>query len=485
MRRAALLAMVLSACVAESPPAPRAERVVVVVLDTVRADVLEGAAEGGLPAIAALLDEGIHFPRAWAAASYTLPSHAAMLTGRDAAEHRLTGERPQLAETIPTLAERFRDGGYRTAGFHEGGYLRLAYGFDRGFGTWRELARRSLVGDAQRIVLDWISANADQPFLLFIHTYAAHDPYGGWEALRNERPELSLPTARAIREIADQYPDAQPAERIPDAHRHLFHFFNPLADKGVQRVRDVPMRPVEALREGPWFDVAVEAMREGYARRVERADSLVGALRERLEAEELWDDTLFVVTSDHGEAFFEHDQPWHGYVPYEEVLRVPWIVSWPRALAQRRTRAVDAPVWHLDLVPTLLAAAKLPSAPELPGRDLLAADSLAQDHPVFPLVAEVEYLAYEPRIRVAIADGWKLVPDSPRFHAEGVQLFELASDPREERNRADEAPDRRIRLAEATRAYEAGLHEAPVERGRAKLDPTTAESLRALGYIDP
>ena len=73
-------------------------------------------------------------------------------------------------------------------------------------------------------------------------------------------------------------------------------------------------------------------MRRGYRQRIHRIDNALGRVRTRLEELGLWEDTLFVVTSDHGEAFFEHGQVWHGYVRYQEVLRVPFIVSFPRLL---------------------------------------------------------------------------------------------------------------------------------------------------------
>lgn len=485
MRFLSALAFVaaLAACHGAPEPLPRAERIVLVSFDTLRADALAGPALALLPNVAQLVAEGAHFTHAWAAASYTLPAHAAMLTGRDAAEHPLEGPHPQLAAGFPTLAQRLRREGFATRAFHEGGYVRGSYGFARGFEKYTQLPRRALPGPRFDEVLAWIDAQGERPFFLFLHTYAAHDPYGGWRRLRAARPELALPSAVAVRELAARYPVGVP---IPPAHRQLFRLFNPLADRELDRVRAVELRPVDALAEDPRFEPAVATMRESYSARVAGLDAMLGRLRAHLEAHDLWRDTLLVVTSDHGEAFFEHGQPWHGYVPYDEVLRVPWIVSFPRLFEAHAPVGIDATVWHLDLVPTLLALAGAPPAPELSGRDLSAAlagrAEPAAEHPVFPLVREVEYLGPEPQRRVAIRAPWKLVPYHPRFHAAGDQLFDISADPGETHNLLPARSDEARALKALADAYEASLRPAPPARSGAQ-GPEESEALRELGYL--
>ena len=152
----ACVAVLLVACGSSPDPPPKPERIVLVILDTVRADLLEAPGQHGLVNVERLLDEGAHFTRAWAAASYTLPAHATLLTGLDAAEHPLRTARPELARGTPTVAERLRAAGFVTRGFHEGGYLRGSYGFARGFDRYTQLPRRTLVRQGLRDVLDWI-----------------------------------------------------------------------------------------------------------------------------------------------------------------------------------------------------------------------------------------------------------------------------------------------------------------------------------------
>lgn len=484
-----LLLAGLAACAPEPEPLPSPERIVLVSLDTVRADAIANPSPDELPNLASLAAEGARFSQAWAAASYTLPAHAAMLTGRDAAEHPLDGKRPGLAAGVPTLAERLRAAGFATAGFHEGGYLRESYGFGRGFDRYQLLPRRGMLGKPFDLVLDWIESHADERFFLFVHTYAAHDPYGGWGALRRDHPELGLPAAPALRALAKEYPggDDRDPRQLPPVHRQLFRLYNPLADRDRDRVDVVEPRPVEALAESPHFELGVAAMRAGYAARVRRIDAALGRLRERLEALGLWEDTLLIVTSDHGEAFYEHGQPWHGYSPYEEVLRVPWIVSWPRLFGERGAVEIDAPVWHLDLVPTLLALAGIEPDPSLRGRDLSGALALTEDleaeRDLFPLVVEVEFLGREPPRRVAIRPPFKFVPHHPRFHAAGDQLFDLHADPGETHNLLAARPEQARQLGIAATAYEAGLRRpgAPTTPGP---DAKTLEDLRKLGYVE-
>jgi len=485
---AALLAALLAACGSSPAPLPKPQRIVLLSLDTVRADLLAQPRQHGLVNVARLLEEGAHFTRAWAAASYTLPAHATLLTGTDAAEHPLHTARPALAPGTPTMAERLRAAGYATRGFHEGGYLRESYGFARGFDRYTQLPRRTLVRQRLPEVLDWIERHAAERFFLFLHTYAAHDPYGGWKTLRERHPELALPSAPVVRELAATYSEGDDPALIPTAHRHLFQLFNPLAERGVSRVRAVALRPVEALKEHPHFEFGVAAMRASYDARVVTTDRMLGKLRERLETLDLWEDTLLVVTADHGEAFFEHGQPWHGYVPYEEVLRVPWIISYPRLFERSGARSIEAPVWHLDFLPTLLALAGLPPDPSLPGRDLSAAlrghETLPEDHALFPLVLEVDTLLPEPPRRVAIRAPLKFVPQHPRFHASGDQLFDLTADPGETHNLLDTQPAAAAELARLASDYEAGLRPPPPAPAGAALDPAESAALRELGYVE-
>jgi arylsulfatase A-like enzyme len=229
-------------------------------------------------------------------------------------------------------------------------------------------------------------------------------------------------------------------------------------------------------------------MRTAYDVRVASTDRMLGRLRERLEALDLWKDTLLIVTSDHGEAFFEHGQPWHGYVPYDEVLRVPWIVSYPRLFERTGPRTIAEPVWHLDFLPTLLGLAGLPPDPSLPGRNLgpalLGQATLPATHPIFPLVLEVDTLTPEPARRIALSAPWKLVPHHPRFHAPGDQLFDVTADPGETRNLIDAHPDAAAELARLTVEYEASLRPPPPMRAGATLEPEEEEALRELGYLE-
>jgi arylsulfatase A-like enzyme len=291
-----------------------------------------------------------------------------------------------------------------------------------------------------------------------------------------------------VRELAATYPEGGDPALIPLAHRRLFQLFNPLADRGMSRVRIVALRPVDELRENPHFEVGVATMRRGYDARVAATDAMLGKLRAHLEALGLWEDTLLVVTSDHGEAFFEHDQPWHGYVPYEEVLRVPWIISYPRLFERLGAQRVDAPVWHLDFVPTLLALAGLPPDPSLPGRDLTPAlsgrETLPADHPVFPLVLEVDTLNPEPPRRVSIRAPLKFVPHHPRFRAAGDQLFDLAADPGETENLIGARAADAANLVQLVAEYESQLREPPPTADSRTLDEAEAEALRELGYLE-
>jgi arylsulfatase A-like enzyme len=209
-----------------------------------------------------------------------------------------------------------------------------------------------------------------------------------------------------------------------------------------------------------------------------------------LERDGLWEDTLLVVTSDHGEAFFEHGLPWHGYVPFDEVLRVPLVVSYPRLLRGVGPVLVDDLAWHPDLHPTILALAGLAPEPRRGARDLgpllRGSGGAPGKRAIFPVVMEVPFKPERPPRRAVIHDGLKFVEGSPHFGRAGDLLFDLRADPDERRNllASRHADAERLRaLLEGHRRdlerHEAGRREQPSVPSGAHR-----ERLRELGYVE-
>jgi arylsulfatase len=422
--------------------APHSPHLVLIDVDTLRADAVgAGSSEGGVatrsltPRIDAWAGEhALVFDDVLSVASWTLPATATMLTGLAVHQHRLDHKNRSLSPGVVSLAARLSDAGYETRASTEGGYVGPSFGFDAGFELYESRSQRELDWDAS---LDWISARrSERPFFLFLQTYMVHAPYP-----HDER--LDDPAAP---------------------------YTGPLAGHGVgyQEV----IHPYERGE----LDLSLED--QAYVRRMYRAgvasmDELVGAFIERVEQVLDGEAFVLVLTSDHGEAFFEHGLIDHHKGLYDEVLRVPLLLRLPDGPVGRRSE----PASLIDLVPTLLDALGLPPGNDLPGRSLLQPRRES-----VPRVAQ-----HSENARSLTLGDDKLIVG--RTHALQdpdltVQLFDLSSDPGEKLDRASDDPDlvRRMddRLAGWLQAWPAP---AELRGGSVSLDDRARADLEALGYL--
>ena len=178
----ALAALLLSAAAACGPPSGGTDgrpSVILISLDTVRADHLSlyGYGRETTPELEALADECLVFEQAYTTAPWTQPAHMSLFTGLYPMQHEVQGRDTALADAIPTLAERLREAGYRTAGFYSPGWIDERYGFGRGFDLFRPHEGGA---QADRHLREWMEEQTgDEPFFLFLHVFDAHnEPLG-------------------------------------------------------------------------------------------------------------------------------------------------------------------------------------------------------------------------------------------------------------------------------------------------------------------
>ena len=487
--RAAPLLGLLLACgpTREAAPAPPG-RILLLSMDTVRADFVEGWGGRDTPHLRALAERGVRFRDSFAASSYTLPSHMSIFTGLDPAAHGVMEPESALSPQIPTLAERLSAAGYRTHGFHEGGFVQARYGFARGFDRYEKIPRLSLPRGSLPRVLAFIREAGSEPYFLFLHTYAAHGPYGGYERYRREAPERGLPSPAEVRRLDDAYrrPDGEPAPDLPPDVRSALLVYNQLIERFADRAWAVPVPLERDFVDTPHFERDIRAVRESYRRRIQEIDAAVGAIDALLEELGQRDDTLWIVTSDHGEAFFEHGLYRHSYVPFDEVMRVPLLVDYPRLLGAGGGREIPGPVWHLDIQPTVLALCGLDAEPQSGGLDLtpvLAGRArIPADRALFPLVLE-HVAERDPGRRIAVEGGLKLIQGHERFGDERGLLFDLLRDPGERENQRAARPGDVRRLVQRFGRYERTLQAPAAARRTPPLTEEEREGLRALGYV--
>jgi arylsulfatase A-like enzyme len=312
-------------------PAPARPNVLLIVMDTVRADHLSsyGYPKRTAPNLERLASEGVLFEQAISAGSWTLPSHATLFTGLYARDHLTTAANWKLDAGFETLAEVLGAAGYRTAGFSNNPWISDAFGLTQGFATfldmWRDSSRRRDGDDGaartNELVLDWLdSAGRDRPFFVFVNFMEPHLPY-------------APPEAFARRFV--------PGGTPPDLLAELRGWKHPRELGYVLRVPGYGVTPEQFRILGALYDAEIACL-----------DSKIDDLVRGLEARGLLDDTLLIVTADHGEHLGDHELMDHKMSVYDALIHVPLILRYPPRVPQGvRIRGL---VQTNDVFPTVL-----------------------------------------------------------------------------------------------------------------------------------
>lgn len=458
-----LLLVGIAACASGTVEAP--PNVVIVVLDTTRADALSsyGNPRPTTPNLDRLATEGVRFERAYATDFWTLPSHASLFTGRYPSDHGATSETNRLAERADTLAERLRRAGYRTGAFVNNAWLSPERGFSQGFDTYVEAWRAGHAGSSAQTdravvqqALAWTAQTPGEPFLLFLNLLTPHLPYS--------------PDPRVQVELSSEL---RPLDRMGRLKK-IVGMWSHLA--GAQTL--------DALD--------LEILRELYDAEVAMTDALVGKLLEGLRDQGLLDETLLIVTSDHGENIGEHGMIDHLLSMYETTLRIPLIVRYPRRFAPGSVD--DTLVSLVDIFPTVLDICGL--ADEIPkgiGRSLADAEQPAPTYLVAendrPLHAvslmkrafpEFDTAAIDRRMRMLRTERYKLI----WYEGGDVELYDLVADPDELEDLAATRPELREELTADLRAWMSRRETRARPDSFESQDAEALDQLRALGYVE-
>ncbi len=431
-------------------PTTRPRNVVLISIDSLRADHLGcyGYRRPTSPRLDQLAGAGLRFDAAYSTSSWTLPSHASMLTGRYPLSHGAVILDRRLSRATPTLPTVLGPAGYTTAGFVSFEFLRRRYGFDAGFDHFDDFTT-AVEGNNQEHhlttgpllnaeIIPWIERNAERPFFLFAHYFDVHYDYD---------PPPPYDTM-----FDDDYvgPDLRRYSHNPAIHRNM------------------PKRHLEHL-------IAL------YDGEIRLTDKMVGDVIDTIDRVGVGDDTLVIVTADHGEEFFEHGDRGHGTTLHEEVVRVPLLMRWPRGVAAGG--AIETPVSVADLAPTIYDLTGV-AAPDGMDGESLAAVMLGQPGTPHPVYAHL-YARKRPIISAMVRAGaGKYVQD---LHTPRAGLFDLGADPGEQHNGAGSADARPLTtpllgwLDQQWSAYRA----LPAESDRrVTVDQDNIDQLRALGYVE-
>ena len=488
--------------------------VVIVVLDTLRPDRLGcyGNERATSPNIDAIAAGSFLFEQAQSPAPWTAPSLISLMTSVYPQVHGVHGfpVPGRLGEGITTLAEVLSAAGYRTAAFTEGGYAKGEFGLDRGFDVYPEnpgddesytsnLSHPSRLAANVDRTIEWLREDRREPFLLFFHTYEVHSPPRPPEDdVRAFRPDFHHSAEEtAVRAAIDAWNERR--ELDADGARAMRRYaFLSGRHMGFDRMPVVEDRTALTERAAAVgvpldFDAATESpedmawVRDLYDAEVRYTDREIGRLWRVLEEEGLLEDTIFVFTSDHGEALGEHARVGHGHELHEEVLRVLLLLRLPaleRLGGPLPPRRIEQLVRTVDVMPTLLELTGVPTGGlVVQGRSLvpLLRGELDEQPAFSHALMDADEGDQRHTIRTA---RWRLIADRVQGTA---QLFDLEADPGATRDVAAQHPDVVEELAALLAAQDRrdeALREALGDVGTTAVDPDSdlLKDLRGLGY---
>ncbi len=455
---------------ARSRPETR-PNVVLIVLDTARADRFScmGYGRPTSPNIDALAAEGTLFKKAYTTDFWTLPSHASLLTGLYPSQAGATSETLHLPSSTTTLAEILKTAGYDTAGFVCNPWVSYERGFAEGFTDYYEMWRPAHIEvvpeqfgrtewAALKKVEGWIDRRSQnkKPFFVFINLNCCHLPY-------------------------------QPPE--PFLSQFITKEFG---NDEVNRVAEITSMWAHLAGEMKLAERDFRIMGDLYDGEVAFADHCVGQIAGRLRQAGLFDRTLFIVTSDHGENLGEHGLIDHLLSMYETTLHVPLVARYSAAL---QPQVNEDFVSIVDITPTVLDLCGVSGYPDTikpRQRSLAQVDRerrtfvVAENERPMTAIALMKdkYPSFDTRtidyrMRAIRTDSHKLIWRM----GQGTEFFDLQQDGRELYNLADAQKPACDKLLAMLNDW---MEKTPAAGGVSALesqDKQSTEALRSLGYV--
>jgi arylsulfatase A-like enzyme len=449
-----LLAGGLPGCT-QRPPLPEAPNVVLITLDTLRADHLGcyGYFRDTSPRLDRFARECLLFERCLTPIATTFPSHISILTATYPDAHGIAGNVGdggtafEPTERLRSVAQILNDHDYATAAFISATPVKKYTGIDVGFDVFDAPGRGQRTAAAtNEAVLPWLDERAAEPFFLWVHYFDPHSPYD--------------PPARFRDRFREEELDAVLEERRVDAEKHF------------------PDSP----------DLSVRKAMNLYDGEIRFLDDELGKLLDRLRGRaDAWERTVVVIVGDHGEGLGQHDDMTHGGI-WREQLHVPLLLRIPG----ERGRRIRDRVSTVDVLPMLLGLVDLPGEEEVFAQ-AGGVDRLAPDAPAAAIVSRESddghrVLDGQETPRMTILSGrWKLIHDP-----EGQDLlFDLEKDPFELASVHREQPDtvaalrsQLLRELERQEARHEVFYGDSAAGREVSVDEETQQQLRALGYTD-
>ena len=438
------------------------QNIILISIDTLRADHLGcyGYKRDTSPNIDSLASDSALFFNTYASSPWTLPSHVSLFTSLYGFNHKVYHDDEKIDSSLFTLTDILRQNHFFCSAFTGGGFVSSVFGFSKGFDTYMEGSGGIFHQDSsERVYKDvsgWLDRNRGKNFFLFIHTYQLHDPY------------------------ACPYPYKT---MFLDEEAKLRHV-NLLSYLGGQKAifKNLPER--ERQNVIGLYDGEIRYMDE----------KLIGPLVEKLKKMALYDQTMIIFTSDHGEEFYDHGGWGHGHSLYDESLKVPLIIKFPES--QFKNKKFENIISLINVMPTILDEMGLDdSRIKIDGRSLkpVLKGKEKDDRIFFADIVSNVLDSHIPQ-KTTMNSGKSKLIFNQRFNKEdlafflypppsldAVEIYDLSEDPRETVN----VSSKHVKLAnQIIRDINELFSKAKKRKaGKAAIDEKLKDQLKALGYI--
>jgi len=440
--------------------------IILVSIDTLRADHLScyGYPYKTSPNMDELAQDGVIFKHTFSSTSWTLPSHVSLLTALDSPNHQVINILHKLQDSNPTTADILRNNSYFCAAFTGGGFLRRRYGFAKGFDSFHQIMKGNnlavRIDEAESLshrTTNWLDKNFDKKFFLFLHTYQPHMPY-----------ENNSNAGKLFLDDNSKWQRVRPK----DIFRGKGKYRTDLSEKERKNVI---------------------ALYDGEIRYTD--EYLIKPLIEKLKTLGIYNNTLLIITSDHGEEFYEHQNWLHGSTLYNESIKIPLIIKFPDS--HYRGTIVENIARIIDITPTILEEAKVdPGSFNFDGESLLSLikGKETEERTFYADLIFRRIKDSSPQMFATNKNGLKIIQSNKiksnftknvvtDFEDKKIELYDLVEDQEERINLADRDDYKELcleLLENITRYYQV---RAGQKTSSIKMDAELRETLKALGYI--
>lgn len=456
----------------------RPTNVILISLDTLRADHLGcyGYFRDTSPNIDSLSRDGVLFDNCYSTAASTLVAHMSLMTSLNPKSHRVYNDKSgdTLSPEFLTLADVLRGHDYYCGALTGSGLVSAIFGFSKGFDEYHEDRYSQFKGDsAENLYANasrWLNFNSDKKFFLFLHTYQPHNPYKnnsslGKAFLSKDSQWQEIDIIKLLRDLESKNPLSYPSELEDRAKRILENYlfrFRALPDNERQNIVD---------------------LYDGDIRHTD--EFLIKPLLSELKRLNIYENTMIILLSDHGESFGEHKMWEHGVQLYNELIHVPLIIKYPGS--KHRGRTVANSVGIIDVLPSILEELGIAPHSQFEGKHL---NEIINGEEDLDRICYAETRAGGRKISVVKGRDKLIFNGAPKsvYHFIGIpnqiEYYDLHEDLSEKNNiEVESKTDLSVLFKQLIEYWESAQDTGERPQKKAELPEDLEEQLKALGYI--